>query len=687
MTAVALRQDRGIGWITLANPPVNALSHAVRAGLESALAAASADPAIRVILLNARGTTWSAGADLREFDQPAAVAVPALPDLCARLAAETKPVIALLHGAVLAGGLELALAARLRIAAPGTRLGLPEVALGLVPGAGGTQRLPRLIGAKAALGLMLSGLPVTAERAEALGLVDAVVEGDLDAAAERLARAHIDGLTELPGAEERKVRPDAGIWLAAVAEARTRLGTARLPAPGRIIDCVEAALLLPEDEGFAYERTAFAELCATPEAAALRHAFLAERRAAHQPGLAGVVPRPFGHVGVIGSGATGAGIASALLGAGCRVTMIDGDAEALAQGLARVAATHDRAVARGRLTAAAREAEWDRIEGSIDLRELEGADLLIEVAGDEAAGDAVGVTRRVVADLDRVLKPGAVLAVHGPRRDLAAVAAATTRPGDLVGLQFVGPVETAKLVEIVATDATAPEVIATAFALARQIGRIAVRTGGTDGSISARMRVAWRRAMDDLVEAGASPYEVDRALAAWGFARGPYQSADQAGLATAPQGMDARLIAAGRRGRLSGRGYYLYAEGARMGQEDAEALALIEAERAARGIVARPVGIQEIQRRALAALANEGARLVEDGVALRPSDVDVVMLAAHGFPRWRGGPMLAADQAGLLGLRKDLRRYAEAEGDFWQPCGLWDELIKYGQTFASLNDD
>lgn len=682
MEPVALRQDRGIGWITIDNPPVNALSQAVRAGLDAALAAAAADAAVQVIVLTARGANWSAGADICEFDRPAATADlgPDLPDLCARLAAGAKPVIAVLHGAALAGGLELALAARLRIAAPATRLGLPEVSLGLVPGAGGTQRLPRLIGAKAALGLMLSGLPVTAERAEALGLVDAVVEGNLEAAAERLARAHIDGLAELPGADERSVKPDAEIWLAAVAEARARLGTARLPAPGRIIDCVEAALLLPEDEGFAYERTAFAELRATSEAAALRHAFLAERRATHHPGLAGVTPRPVGDVGVIGSGANGAGIASALLGAGCRVTMIDGDAEALAQGLARVAAQHDRAVASGRLTAAAREAEWDRIEGSIDLQELDGADLLIE-----AAGDDVGVTRRVVADLDRVLKPGAVLAVHGSRQELAAVAAATARPGDLVGLHFVGPVETAKLLEIVVTDATAPEVAATAFALARRLGKIAVRTGGADGFISGRMIGAYRRAMDGLLEAGASPYEVDRAMAAWGFPRGPYQSADQAGLATAPQGMDARLLAAGRRGRLSGRGYYLYAEGARMGQEDAEALALIEAERAARGIVTRPVGMQEIQRRALAALANEGARLVEERVALRPSDVDVVMLAGYDFPRWRGGPMLAADQAGLLALRNDLRRYADTDGDFWQPCGLWDELIKYGQTFASLN--
>jgi 3-hydroxyacyl-CoA dehydrogenase len=679
MGPVTLRPDQGIGWITIDNLPVNALSATVRAGLLEALTQASADPAIKVIILRAAGRSWSAGADIREFG--GASGEPELPDLCARVAAEAKPVIAVLHGAALGGGLELALAARLRIAAPETQIGLPEVSLGLLPGAGGTQRLPRLIGAKAALGLMLSGLPVTAERAEAMGLVDAVVKGDLDAAAEKLARAHIDGVAELPMAEERAGEPDAELWLGAVAEARAGLGTGRLPAPGRIIDCVEAALLLPEDEGFVFECTAFGELLASPEAIALRHAFLAERRAAHQPDLAGVEPRSIGHVGLIGTGATGAGIASALLAAGCRVTMIDGDAEFLAQGLARVAAHHDRAVETGRLTIAAREAEWDRIEGSINLQELETADLLIEAADDDE-----GAARRVAADLDRVLKPGGVLAVHGACADLEAMAAATTRPADLVGLHFFAPPETSKLVEIVVTDKTAPEVIASAFALAKRLGRIAVRAGVTEGYIGGRMMAAYRGAMDMLLEAGASPYAIDRAMSEWGFPMGPYQAADRAGLAAAPQGMDARLISAGRRGRLSGKGYYRYAEAAQLGQEDPEVTTLIEAEREARGIVARPVGMREIQRKALAAMANEGARLVAAGAVLRPSDIDVVMLAGYRFPRWRGGPMLAADQAGILALRDDLRRYEAEDGLFWTPCALWDELVKYGRRFGDLND-
>ncbi len=308
MEPVTLRLDRGVGWITIDNPPVNALSAAVRNGLAEALARASADPSVKVIVLSAQGRNWSAGADIHEFDRPSEGIE--LPELCARFANEAKPVIAALHGAALGGGLELALAARLRLAAEATQLGLPEVSLGLLPGAGGTQRLPRLIGAKAALGLMLSGLPVAAERAETMGLVDAVVAGDLDAAAEKLARAHIDGVTELPTAEERREEADPLIWLAAIMDARAGLGRRRLPAPGRIIDCVEAALLLPEAEGLAFERAAFADLVATPEATALRHAFLAERRAAHQPGLEAVAARASGEVGVIGGGTAGTDIAS-----------------------------------------------------------------------------------------------------------------------------------------------------------------------------------------------------------------------------------------------------------------------------------------------------------------------------------------------------------------------------------------
>lgn len=677
MDAVTLRADHGIGWITIDSPPVNALSAAVRKGLAEALDRAAADPAIRVVILAAKGRVFSAGADIREFGAPAAL--PDLPSVAARLAAMDKPVIVALHGSALGGGLELALAARVRVAAPGIELGLPEVSLGLIPGAGGTQRLPRLVGAKAALGLMLSGLPVAAERAEAMGLVDAVIEGDVSEAAEKLARAHIDGIAELPGRDERRADVDPAVWLAAVAEARSGLGRVRLPAPGRIIDCVEAALLLPEDEGFVAERAAFTDLVAAPEAAALRHVFLAERRAGHLPG--GAAQGGPGHVGLVGFGPTGTALSTALLAAGTEVTLIEGDSETLAETLAEVAAHHDKAVQAGRLSAAAREAEWERIDGSTDLRELEGADFAI-VTG--VGGDAE--TGRLLAEIDHVLRHDGILAVMGDSAGLAGLAGATGRPGAVLALTTAQPFDKARVVEVGVTGETREDVVAAGFRLVRRMGRIAVRSGTAGGGIGHRVDHALRHAMDMLIAAGASPYEIDRALAEWGYSRGPYQLADEAGLDDR-NWLDAAFIAAGRRGRASGKGFYAYAEGARLGREDGDALALIAMMREARGIQARPVGMREIQRRALAAMANKGARAFEEGAAIRPSDVDVVMVADHGFPRWRGGPMCAADQAGLLGLRNDLRGYAEEGDSFWQPAGVWDELIKYGRRFADLDED
>ena len=669
MEPVSLRAEAGIGWITIDNPPVNALCHALRAGLAEALDRAAADREVKVIVLRGAGRVWSAGADIGEFDRVADA--PSLAAVCARLAALDTPVIAALHGSVLGGGLELALCARLRIAAPGTEFGLPEVSLGLLPGAGGTQRLPRLIGAGAALGMMLSGLPVNAERAEAMGLVDAVIEGDLDAMATRLAEAHIDATAPLPTWEERASRPEPGDWLSAIEAARSGLGRARLPAPVRIIDCVEAALLLPEAEGHVFEAAAFAELAATPESVGLRHAFLAERRAAHAPG--GAAPRALAEVGLVGTGAGAAPLAAQILSAGMRVRMIEGDAETLADAMSEVAILHDRAVESGRLTPAAREEEWARIDGSTDLRELERCDLVLIEDADGAA--EVG---RLLAALDRVIRPDAVRAVLLAAGGIGALAGASAHPGALIGLRLAG--EGGRLAEVVGGPATEAGALATGLALARKLGRVAVAVSG-DGAVGAALMGALVRATDSAVAAGASPYDVDRALAAWGFARGPYQQADLAGL-DPESWLGAVLVAAGRTGRAGGKGVYSYGAGQRMGSEDAEVPALIAAARDAQGIVARPVGMKEVQTRVLAALANAGARLVETGVAARPSDIDAVAIAGLGFPRWRGGPVCAADQAGLLPLRNELRRFAAGGDDFWTPAALWDEAIKYGRPLG-----
>jgi 3-hydroxyacyl-CoA dehydrogenase len=688
---VSYRVVDGVAVVTIDHPPVNALSAVVRQGLARALSDAVADPGVGAIVLAAAGRTWPAGADITEFDQPPVK--PLLPDVCAALAICPKPVIAALHGTALGGGLELALAADYRLAEPGTRLGFPEVSLGILPGAGGTQRLPRLIGAKAALGMMLSGLPILAERAVETGLIDELTPGDAAKAAETLARAVVAGTRKVP-ANPRvdHLHDDPTAFLAAVASARKGLAGPRLPAPVRIVECVEAALLLPEDEGHAFERAAFEDLVASPQAAALRHAFLAERRAARPPELSGVLPRPLDQVGVVGAGPTGSAIVTALLSAGHAVTFVDPDATALADGLARIAARHEKAVASGALSAEAREAEWDQVTGATAMDGLSACSLVIEAADSDA--EAV---KTLFADLDRMLRPSTILAATSFGNGLDQIAAATLRADDVIGLQFSATAQSKRLVEIIVGSATAPAVTSTMLGLARKMGKVGVRARSGHGLISQRVMAAYQRAMDCLVEDGASPYEIDLAMRRFGFLRGPYQTLDLAGLDSAASldgqvspdarkvAISAQLLSAGRKGAAHGRGYYIYSGAGHLGDEDPEVLGLIEVERRAKGLTARPVSGREIRHRALAAMANEGARLLADGTAFYPSDIDMVMLAGFGFPRWRGGPMQCTDQVGLLQIRNDLRSFAREDEAFWQPAELWDDLIKNGRTFGDLN--
>ncbi|MCB2135452.1 MAG: enoyl-CoA hydratase/isomerase family protein [Rhodobacteraceae bacterium] len=693
---VSLRIAGAVAVITIDNPPVNALAAAVRAGLRDALARAGADQSIRVIVLAAAGRTWPAGADIREFGQPPAD--PDLPTLCTTLAGSAKPVIAALHGTALGGGLELALAAGCRIAAPGTRLGLPEVSLGILPGAGGTQRLPRLIGAKAALGLMLSGLPIAAERGQEMGLVDLVTpDTDVTGAAEALAHAVADGTAVLPGgARPNRALADPAAFLAAVEEARAGLPPPhqRLPAPGRIIDCVEAAILLPEAEGHVYERAAFEDLLATPQSAGLRHAFFAERRAARPRELAGVPPRPVERIGIVGSGTTGTTLATALIGAGHRVTIIDGDDAALSVGLNRVAERLTQAVTAGTLTAGDSDRDWARLEGGTDLTLLSACDLVVIAAG---AGQQEKAT--ILAGLDPVLRASTVLAVavdalgHGGGAAVAldAAADAAGRPDDVMALHLLAPAERGKLIEVATATRTAPAALATLLGVLGRIGRRVVRQRAAGGLISHRMIGALAMAMDRMVEAGATPYEVDRALTGFGFAQGLYRLTDRLGL-DAPCWPEAsafrqRLRAAGRHGMAAGRGVYRYEEDERQGNEDTDILALLSGLRSELGIVAERPLQRDIRRRAVAALANEGARLLDEGTAFGPGDIDVVMMTGFGYPRWRGGPMQTADQAGLLQVLNDLRDLARDGDPFWQPSPIWQDLIKNGRAFADLDRD
>ena len=691
--AVRHERDGDIAVLVVDNPPVNALGLAVRAGLWDGIAAAEADAGVRAIVIRADGRTFPAGADISEFGKPPAD--PWLPQVCDRIESCTKPVVAAIHGTALGGGLEVALAAHWRIAHASAKVGLPEVNLGILPGAGGTQRTPRLVGAAAALELMISGKPVGAVQALAMGLLDEVTEGDLPAAALALARRLVaQGAAPRPTRERREGMRDPVAYEQAVAAARAAHAAGRLPGPRRITDCVEAALLLPFDQGQAFERAAFAELVASPESAGLRHAFFAERRCAKMP-EASVTPRPLAHVGVVGGGLMGAGIAYACLSAGLSVTLLERDREALVAGLERVARLQQGAVDKGRMTPAARDADWARLTGALDPAQLAPCDLAIE-----AVFEDFDVKADVLRKLDAALRPGAVIATNTSYLDVNALAAVTARPADVVGLHFFSPAHVMRLLEIVVGGQTAPDVVATGLLLARKLGKVAVRSGVCDGFIGNRILSAYRQVAEYLVEDGASPAQVDRAMRGFGMPLGPFEVSDMAGLqiAWARRKRQAatrdpalryvaiadRLCEAGRFGQSTGKGWYVY--DGRKPVEDPEVTALIAAERAAKGIAPQDFSDDEIRTRLLVAMANEGAKILAEGIALRPSDIDVVKLFGYGFPRWEGGPMHWADRFGILQLKQAVERFAPQAPAFWVPAPNLDGMIRNGTRFAALND-
>ena len=691
--AVRLERDGDVAILVIDSPPVNALGLAVRRGIVDALDAATADAGIRAIVIRAEGRTFPAGADITEFGKPPAD--PWLPEVCSRIEACPKPVVAAIHGTALGGGLELALGAHWRIALASARVGLPEVSLGILPGAGGTQRVPRLVGAGPALDMMISGQPMTAARALAMGLLDEVVETDLPGAALGLARRLIaQGAAPRPVRDRRDGMRDPVAYEAAVSTTRKAQAGARLPGPARIVDCVEAALLLPFDQGLAFERAAFTELVASPEAGGLRHAFFAERRAARMPEAA-VPSRKLEHIGVIGGGLMGAGIAYACLTAGYRVSLLDRDREGLVRGLERVAKLQEAAVDKGRMTPAQRDEGWARLGGSLELGQLAGCDLVVE-----AVFEDFDVKADVLRALDGVLKPGAVLATNTSYLDVNALAAVTSRPADVVGLHFFSPAHVMKLLEIVVGAQTAPDAVATGLALAKRLGKVAVRSGVCDGFIGNRILSAYRQAAEYLVEDGASVAQVDRAMRGFGMPLGPFEVSDMAGLqiawarrkrqaATRDPGLRYvaiadRLCEAGRFGQSNGKGWYAY--DGRKPVEDPAVTELIAAERAARGIVAQPFADEDIRTRLLVAMANEGAKILAEGVALRPSDIDVVKLFGYGFPRWEGGPMLWADRFGVLQLKSAVERYAPQAPRFWVPAPNLDAMMRNGTHFGDLND-
>lgn len=689
---VRYRREGQIAFIDIDNPPVNALSAAVRQGLAAAMAQLGQDNDAQIAVLSCAGRTFIAGSDISEFGKPPVA--PFLPDIVALIEASEKPIVAALHGTVLGGGLEVALGAHYRVALHGTRMGLPEVTLGLLPGAGGTQRLPRLVGADAAIDLITSGRQVDARKALELGLIDALAEDtDPRAAGEAGALGLLsDGvghrrLSEIPAPQVDADMIDA--WRAKVAKsARGQV------APLRALDTIVNGLTLPFDKGMAQERRAFLDLMQTPERAALIHAFFAERRAAQQDDLAGAAPRPVQRVGIVGGGTMGQGIAASALTAGLDVTLVERDEASAAKAAAGIGKMLEGAVKRGKLDAdAAGRMQSQAFRAVSSYDPLAQVDLVIE-----AVFESLEVKQEVFRTLDRICRPGAVLATNTSYLDVDLIAGATTRPQDVIGLHFFSPANVMRLLEIVVADQTAPDVTATAFALAKKMGKLGVRSGVCDGFIGNRMMLAYRTAADHLVLDGASPYQVDQAVVALGFPMGPYQVGDLAGLDIAyatrqrkaptrdprervPIFAD-RLVELGRLGRKTGRGYYIYDEASPQGRPDPEMDGMLADIRTGLGITPRDFSTEEIQDRYMAAMVNEGAKLLEEGIAARASDIDVVLLHGYGFPRWKGGPMHWADATGLDRIAADIARFAAEDPYFWQLSPLLARLAAEGGTLA-----
>ncbi|MBP6614836.1 MAG: enoyl-CoA hydratase/isomerase family protein [Aquabacterium sp.] len=686
-----------IALVTLANPPVNALSAAVRQGLQQAITALSGNADVHAIVITGSGANFIAGADIREFGLPPQE--PSLPDVCLQIEAADKLVIAAIHGAALGGGLEIALAAHYRVAVETAKLGLPEVALGLLPGAGGTQRTPRLIGAQAALDLMLSGRHAGAKEALRMGLIDHIATSN-DIAAEGVAYARsllADGAPVRRSGEQTAALADRTAQQAALDAARADVAKKKgLFSPAKIVDCVQAALDQPFAQGLATERELFVQCLNSPQRAGLVHAFFAEREVTKSPETQSSQPRPFQKVGVIGGGTMGAGIAVALLDGGLQVTMIERDDAALALGQSRVAKVYDGLIKKGRLSEEGKAAILTRFNGSTAYDALADADIVVE-----AVFEDMGVKKAVFAELDRVCKKGAVLATNTSYLDIDEIARSVSRPQDVVGLHFFSPANIMKLLEIVVPAQVSADVVATGFALAKKLKKVPVRAGVCDGFIGNRILAVYRQAADYMMEDGASPYEIDAMVRAFGYPMGPYEMSDLAGgdigwatrkrrAATRdPKAryvhMADKLCERGWFGQKTGRGWYIYEAGSRTGKTDPEVEAIVAEERAKAGVTPRSFTREELERRYVAAMVNEGAKVVAEGIALRPLDVDVTLVHGYGFPRYKGGPMKYADLVGLPQILADIQAFAKEDPLFWQPAPLLVQLVAEGKNFDSLN--
>lgn len=684
-----------VAVLTLHNPPVNGLGHGVRSGLLDALDQALADPQVAALVVTGGGQVFSGGADVKEFGSPKASAAPTLPTVVQAVENAGKPVVAAIAGHCLGGGLELALACHYRVFHQDAVLGLPEVKLGLLPGAGGTQRLPRLLGLEEALNWIVSGDTQRAQAYAGTALVDLVVEADVLEAAVGFANRLVDEKKGPRRASEMRVHAPAAEAYLQFARNTVRATSKHLPAPAQCVEAVAASVGKSFDEGLKVERAAFLTLMNSPESRALRHVFMAERVASKLEGLPADTPvRDIRKVGLIGAGTMGGGIAMAFVNAGLPVVILETSQAALDKGLATIRGNYESTVKKGKLSAAQFEQRMAALTPTLSYSDLADCDLIIE-----AVFESMEVKQQVFEALDAVAKPGAILASNTSALDLNRIAQFTKRPQDVVGLHFFSPANLMRLLEVVRGAKTAPDVMATSMALAKRIKKIAVVSGVCDGFIGNRMLARYGAAANDLLNRGALPHEVDRALENFGFAMGIFRVGDLAGLDIGWAGrkrralenpdVDFRVVAdriceAGRFGQKTGAGWYRYEPGQRKALQDPVVTQIIADWRKERGLTSHVVFEQDIVDRCIFALVNEGARILADGIAQRASDIDVVYLNGYGFPKHRGGPMQYADEVGLANVVRALRRFAlESPQDaaYWTPAPLLLRLADEGKTF------
>jgi 3-hydroxyacyl-CoA dehydrogenase len=684
----------GVAVVTMNNPPVNGLGSVLRPGIMDGIRKADADPAVRALVIIGSAKAFSGGADIREFNTPKMGVPPSLPEINDAQDACSKPMIAAIGGFALGGGLELALGCHYRVALPKSLLGLPEVKLGLLPGSGGTQRLPRIVGAAQAVQMMTTGNPVPAEKALALGLVDQIVPGDLLEGAVSFARQLIKEKKGPRRIRDMTVKVD-GEPKAFFEKARSDVGKASrgFPSPLEIVACVEAAVNKPFDEGRKFERERFAVLVEGNESKALRHMFFAERQTAKIPDVPEDTPtRPVKSAAVIGAGTMGGGIAMSLVNAGIPVTLIEMKQEALDRGMATIRKNYASTVSKGRLKQEEMDKRVALITPALELAAGKDADIVIE-----AVFERMDVKQDIFRKLDALMKPGAILATNTSTLDVNAIAAVTRRPQDVIGTHFFSPANVMRLLEVVRGAKTAKDVLATTMKLGKSIKKVPVVSGVCDGFIGNRMVEKYGQQSLFLIDEGCTPQQVDAAAYKWGMAMGPLAMGDMAGLDIGWEirkrrtierpdfvysKVGDRIAELGRYGQKTGKGWYRYDAGSRTPIPDPEVEKIIAQYRSENNIKTRSIPDAEIVERLIYALVNEAAYILEEGIALRASDIDMVYLTGYGFPAYRGGPMFYADTVGLKNVLNSIQKFQSGyQGAVWKPAPLLVKLANEGRKF------